>query len=210
MGSVRELVRATRTGALALCLVGGLFTASSAEAGVLNGHINAFTDVSNVTWTASTAFDNGSGLSGFVDWAVFGPGSFPFTGYTPTAGELTYAYQVFSTGPDAIHTFSLDLNGGAGANNIGSFSDLAGQVPSSQSLGAQAIWNFSGIAQSLNSSGLAFSALQVPTSFFGTVVNGGGFDFVFPLPTPSSNDIPEPASLALLTLGGMILLPRRK
>lgn len=207
MGSVRKLVRATRTGALALCLVGGLCVASNAQAGDLDGHLNAFTDVANVTWTSSTPFDNGAGLSGFVDWAVFGPGDFPFAGYSPTAGELTYAYQVFSTGADAIHAFTLNL--GNPANNIGSFGDLGGEAPSSATLGAQAVWNFAGLDIGENSSGLAFSSLNVPESFFGILINGGTTSVAFPLPVPSPNDIPEPASLALMAIGGVAILRRR-
>jgi len=205
---VDQFLRTARTGALALCLVGGLCVASSAQAGALNGHVNAFTDVSNITWTSSTTFDNGTGLSGIVDWAVFGPGDFPFAGYTPTAGELTYAYQVFSTGPDAIHAFTLNLSNPA--NNIGSFGDLVGEAPSSATLGAQAVWNFAGLDIGQNSSGLAFSSPNIPSSFFGILINGGTTSVAFPLPVPSPNDIPEPASLALLGIGGAAMLRRRR
>ncbi len=211
MGSVGTFTRVIRTGALALGLVGAVSFGSSASAGVLNGHASAFNDGNGPSagaWTATTAFDNGVGLSGTVEWSVFGPGAFPFAGYTPTAGELAYAFQVFSTGTSAIHSLTLnDPNGGA--DNIGTFADLAGEAPTSVALGTQAEWNFLGLDAGENSIGLAFSSIKTPASLFGVVVNGGSFAVAIPLPVPGSVDIPEPASVALMGLGGLMMLRRR-
>lgn len=199
MGFVKGFVFAT---GLAVGLAAG-----SAQAGALNGHANAYDDGGTV-WTGSTSFDSGVGLSGYVDWAVFAPGDFPYAGYTPDAGELVYAFQVFSTGTDAAHSLTLnDPNGEM--NDVGSFADLAGEAPISTALGTQAEWNFDGLATGENSIGLAFSSTKVPTDLFGIVTNGGSFAITIPLPVPSQNDIPEPASLALLGIGGLMMLRRR-
>ena len=212
MGPVTGYVRATQMGTLALFLIGAVSVGSSASAGVLNGHASAFNDGNGPgvggAWTSTTAFDNGADLSGTVDWAVFAPGDFPFAGYSPTAGEMTYAFQIFGTGTDEIHSFSLnDPNGEA--DNIGSFADLAGEAPSSVVLGVQAVWNFVGLNAGENSIGLAFSSIKTPADLFGILVNGGNFVLAIPLPVPSTIDFPEPASLALLGAGGLLMLRRR-
>jgi PEP-CTERM motif-containing protein len=206
-----KYTRVTRTGALALGLVAAVSFGTSANAGVLDGHMSAFNDGNGPSagaWTGTTAFDNGADLSGTIDWTVFGPGDFPFAGYAPTAGELTYAFQIFSTGSNAIHSLTLNDPNGA-ADNIGTFADLAGEAPISVALGTQAEWNFAGLDAGKNSIGLAFSSIKIPETLFGVVVNGGTFASVLPLPVPGPNDIPEPASLALMGLGGLMMLRRR-
>src|SRR3954463_7163202 len=93
-------------------------------AGALNGNANAGGPAP--LYTGSTPFIQGT-LSGYVDYAVFNPGQFPYSGYTPTAGEYTYAYQVFVTGTAPLSSFAVLVPGPV--DNIGSFSDISGQAP---------------------------------------------------------------------------------
>jgi len=211
MSAVDKFMRVARTGALALGFLAAVaVTGTSAGAGVLDGHASAFNDGNGPAagaWTASTAFDNLAGVAGTIDWTVFGPGSLPFAGFAPGAGELTYTFQIFSTGAAAIHSLTLsDPN--SGMSSIGTLA-LAGEAPISTLLGSQAEWNFSGLDAGENSVGLAFSSIKTPDTLFGIVVNGGSFAIAIPLPVPGSVDIPEPASMALLGLGGLVMLRRR-
>jgi hypothetical protein len=195
-------MRASMARSSLLAVIVGLFISTWAQAGPL---------ASAGTYSSgSTPFDNGDTLKGYVDWAVFNPGTFPYAGYTPTSGELSYAYQVFVTGTAPVSSFELVLTDPA--NNIGSFADLGGVAPSSQVLNplTSAKWTFPGIPQGSMSYGLAFSSDRIPQSLFATVVDTGQSTWVIPLPSPSANGIPEPATLGLAAVGFAVLGLRRR
>ncbi|MHC4986205.1 MAG: PEP-CTERM sorting domain-containing protein [Planctomycetota bacterium] len=195
---------------LAIVMVSCTCLASPVAAGTLNGHPGAFFDGTN-TWTGSTPFDNSAGVAGYIDWAVFAPTAFPFAGYAQPVDEYVYAYQVFSTGTDVISSFFVALANPAG--NIGDFDDLPGQSPIGSSLNPliNAEWRFSGLAMSMHSTGLAYSAPEAPEDLFGVTVGGGQYAYLLPLPSPSpGGDVPEPATLSLLAAGSLLSLRRRR
>ena len=180
-----------------------LFNASPAQAGPLASDLG----ISYLgAWAGSTPFATGS-LTGFVEWAVYGPGAFPYGagGYTPTGGQLTYAYQVYVTGTAPVSHFDVDLpNPG---NNIGSFTSFGVASPTASSIGAVAAWDFAGVGTGSNTIGLAYSSDRIPQDWFGSVIDTGQSTFVVPIPAPSSITIPEPAAVTLLCLGTVLLLP---
>lgn len=170
----------------------------------------AFTDGSGYQWHGSTPFDSGDGLTGYVEWAVYGPGALPgdFVGYTPAAGELTYAYQIFVTGslPDSapVAAFKVAIDQPNPAHLAGAFQGggVWGDDPLSSSFidvpPSAASWDFAGILPGGSSRGLAFSSPNVPMENAGFVSDHGTSDSFFPLPSPSAEVlVPEASSLVL-------------
>lgn len=177
-----------------------IVAASTSQAGMLNGHGAAFGGV-----TGSVPFNNGVGLSGSIDYAVFTAADFNANfgglGYVPGA-SLVYTYQVNVTGSLGVTAEIVGISNPA--NTIGTFGPLnAGDVDaSSASFTPNARWLFSPeIATGLSSYGLAFSSPNLPIVGASLTIDGGTQALVAGVPTPGPIPIPEPASLVLLVSG---------
>ena len=180
--------------------------ASFAQAGILNGHGAAFGGV-----TGSVPFNNGVGLSGTIDYAVFSAGAFNANfaglGYVP-GDALVYTYQVNVTGSLGVSAEIVGISNPA--NTIGTF-DIGDQNSSSASFTPNARWLFSPeIPTGMSSWGLAFSSPKLPIVGASLTIDGGTQALVAGVPTPGPITIPEPATL-VLGMGGLgaMLLSKR-
>ncbi len=166
-------------------------------------------------WRGSVAMVD-TDLAGIVEYAVYAPGAFPYAGldgWTPTPGEMVYAYQIFSTGTAAIEAFQVIL--GNVADNEGSADLGNGGDPIASSL---LLPNFfvnwtvdggdPGLETGENSVGLVYSSIKKPVMSLGSVINSTSASGL--VPGPGSADIPEPATMCLLALGAVGLLRRRR
>lgn len=210
--------RVTTASLLACALA---YIAATAHAGTLANGVGVYQG----TWYGTTPFqgvdpDNGNAptdLTGYVEWAVYAPGTFPgtFTGFSAPATDFVYAYQAFVTGAAPLSSLSIDLLNPAG--NIGTFTGngVSGDPSTFPFLIPfnSANWLFDGIAQGGSSVGLAFSSPYIPMLLSGTVINHGSSAAVIPVPSPDSELIPEPSSVVLAAFGlaalGMQVLRRR-
>lgn len=198
-----------------------LIVSGAASAGVLATDSAAYVDGTGRAWSGSTDLDsgimiNGIALKGTVDWCVYAPGSFHFTGYTPTAGEFVYAYQIELKGTSVAELFTVAMLDGNKANNIGSFDLTGDRTPNgayfenpghANLLAADFEWA-PGLTPGQKTAGLVFSSINAPLDWVGTLTDSGqAADGWVPSP---SNVIPEPATMGLLAVGMVVGLLRRK
>jgi len=190
-----------------------ILAAAPALAGVLGTGLS-YNDGDRV-WEGNTPFvgDFDPTLNGSVDWAVFEPGKFPFTGggYSPTPGEFTYVYQLHCTGSAAVSFYGVGLVNDA--DNPGYLVDavhgVTGVAPSSYIMSAGEVdWLFGddvthsgGIEYGDASCGLVFSSPKTPMDYLGVAINHGDGAVTEPVPSPSANSIPEPATIWLFGIG---------
>jgi hypothetical protein len=186
-----------------LRLIGVLtLTATAAApslAGILNGHGAAFEGVAG-----SVPFNNGLGVSGNVDYAVFTAADFNANfgglGYVPT-DAFVYAYQVEATGPEGLSAEIIGVSNPA--HTIGTF-DIGDVNAASASFTPNARWLFAPeIATGTTSWGLAFSSPALPIVGASLSIAGGMQALIAGVPTPGPISVPEPGSLLLVTIGAV-------
>ena len=189
----------------------GFSVAGSGYAGILDGNASALPG-----FTGTAAYDNTGGLNGTIDYAVFTTADFVSVfgspaGITLTPGYAVYAYQVLNAGTDFVSQ-EIVATPNNSAVDIGSFENLAGEIaPDGAFLSpTTARWTFGNpsIQGGEDSYILVFSSPNLPTFGGSITVNGGGTAFTN-VPTPSNIPLPEPATAALLGLGGLAMLRRR-
>jgi hypothetical protein len=193
------MVRKTSTAIFAGIAVLIFGYTNNTNAGILNGHGAAISPL----FTGSAPYNNGLGLSGSVDYAVFTAGAFNANfgglGYVP-GDDLVYTYQLNVTG---TLNASAELVGIVNpANTIGSF-NIGGVAPTSASFTPNARWNFAGGVPSGSSSyGLAFSSPNLPIFGSSLTFDGGTPAAGTVVPTPGAVPfVPEPASIGLVISG---------
>jgi hypothetical protein len=179
-----------------------------------------YTDVLNVTWKGTSPFAHAtSGLTGEIDWIVYGPGQFPYgdSGFSPPAGEYSYVYQIRNTSVAvAISdlTFSVQqtvgppdsfISPGRVEGELAAFTDYVSGP------GGWVEWGFNHINAGSSSAGLIYTSPKAPeVTLDGRITNGGSSVGGIQLPAPGPNDIPEPGTIALLFAGaGCFVLARR-
>ena len=164
-----------------------------------------------------THFDS-DGFKGYIDFAVYDTdGGNEFGAYNaPGEGRYIYAYQVFTDiAGAAIDYFAITgIGGGVDIDNsvdMGSEDDLAGGIePDSENFNGdhtKPMWEFDDGALFAGE----HSWFLLLRSDHGPKI--GGYEFV-----PSNDDdlivpdlsAPEPATIAMLSIGGILALKRRK
>ena len=145
---------------------------------------------------ATAPFDNGQGLAGTVDYAVYTFAGFQAKwgglGYNPTPGEDVYTYQVILNGTLPMSHLSVNIQNVA--DSPGMFALPGGTAPTTVAMGLSGVDYFFAPGATAQSSGLAFSSPNSPVLALGSLVGSGSTASLVVLPTPSAPPTPEPAT----------------
>ena len=169
-------------------------------------------------WQGTQQFNDtwgGATLQVDVEYAVYAPGNYSIIADPSGGTEFVYAYQIFNdlAGNVPVSTFSVGLDPAANVANIGfdagSGTTPGGTTPSSSAFNGgppptSAVWGFP-LDPPKYSTVLLFTSPYGPQWAPGSLLDSGLSDKQN-LPSP----MPEPASLALMALGGVGLLARRR
>jgi hypothetical protein len=185
-----------------------LLCATPTFAGYLDADATAYAG-----WHGTTPFFANPDFNGYIEWAVYAPGTWPasfdFGAFTPDTGNLLYAYQVFSEGPDPASLTLIAVNGETYDPGLftgtGVSASVDGEAPTSSNATSfvSAFWTFDGLFGP--SKGLFFTSPNIPEEGSAFFQDGGSSAIGFPVPSPSPFDIPEPTTwtLALFGLAGL-------
>lgn len=190
-----------------------LFAALLFFAAVLVQNVSA--TLTSSYYDGSTFYNTADGLHGYIDFAVYDSRSEYESRYglpAPGTGDYIYAYQIFhNSGVNpAVAYFALLGIDGAPVDGIDSHDDSSGGIASTDEYytDSREVWEFqSGIGEGILLAGENswFLVLSSDTDWV-----KGSFE-IKPaeswVPVP---EIPEPCTLALLGLGSVVMLIKRK
>jgi hypothetical protein len=204
-----------RVATVVICCV-VLTSGAVSYGGALDGHILAYDNDLGPgpggSWSGTAPFTN-NGLSGTVDWAVFTAAdfntAFSGAGYTPTANQLVYAFELLSSGTVGATGLSLAIGGQPAGNG----DDFSGGGVSGTAISSAfannfiASYSFGSTLGGAWTDGMAYSSKNAPElTGPASIIDGGtGTLAASFVARPSATPIPEP-STCLLTCSGMLLL----
>ena len=160
-----------------------------------------------------------------VDWCVYTPTGWAaagWGGYTPTAGEFVYAYQVENVGWAPILGLGVKMIDDNDANNIGVFNlagvaangtppfGFSGTAPNLDM--ANWYWQITNLLAGQKSEGLVYSSINMPLEYDVLIHDGGtsAENIVANNDPGVASPSPEPATLGLLAVGLFAVLRRRR
>jgi hypothetical protein len=204
---------------LSFLLIAALFAHNANGALDLNGTVPGFAGFSSFE-VEQTVGEIDYLFSGQVDYAVYEPANYGGSISFPD-DEYVYAYQFLNShDSDApVNVFSVGLSPLLAEDSVDNvnfdtlFGEPGGIMPTLQSIEPQsmALYLFlSATGQSVgsgqHSAVLLYSSGLPPTMGFGSISGGVIGSAAVDLPTP----IPEPATLVLIGIGGLIAFTRKR